>query len=210
MKSELRKNVSSIQNNNTRFPSYCQYPRNPVTPGIFQAYRIKSLSDDAQDPFAVKESCSITAIPAQEIYFFEDLPHYGDVIMGAMASQITSLTIVYSTVYLRADPRKHQSSAPLAFVRGIHRWEMTSNAENVSILWSHHVHSVKTPVGLTSPPENTFSLSAVYGSTVTKCINYSRCNFKGIMLAHKSFPLYQYLSHNLNSGFNLPDFLNWF
>ena len=47
--------------------------------------------------------------------------HYNDVIMGAIASQITSLTIVYPTVYSDADLRKHQSSAPLAFVRGIHR-----------------------------------------------------------------------------------------
>ena len=42
--------------------------------------------------------------------------------MTAMASQITSLAIVYSTVYSGADQRKHQSSASLAFVRGIHRW----------------------------------------------------------------------------------------
>ena len=47
--------------------------------------------------------------------------HYGDVIMGAIASQITSLTIVYSTVYSDADQRKHQSFASLAFVWGIHR-----------------------------------------------------------------------------------------
>ena len=47
--------------------------------------------------------------------------HYGDVIMGAIASEITSLTIVYSTVYSDADQRKHQSSVPLAFVWGIHR-----------------------------------------------------------------------------------------
>ena len=46
--------------------------------------------------------------------------HYGDVKMSAMASQITSLTIVYSTVYSGADQRKHQSSASLAFVQGIH------------------------------------------------------------------------------------------
>ena len=52
--------------------------------------------------------------------------HYSDVIMGAMASQITSLTIVYSTVYSDADQRKHQSSASLAFVRGIHRWPVNS------------------------------------------------------------------------------------
>ena len=41
--------------------------------------------------------------------------------MGAMTSQITSLTIVYSTVYSDADEGKHQSSALLDFVRGIHR-----------------------------------------------------------------------------------------
>ena len=35
--------------------------------------------------------------------------HYTDVIMGAMGSQITRLTIVYSTVYLGADQRKHQT-----------------------------------------------------------------------------------------------------
>ena len=53
--------------------------------------------------------------------------HYGDVIMGTMASQITSLTIVYSTVYSGEDHiiyiwRKYLSSATLAFVRGIHRY----------------------------------------------------------------------------------------
>ena len=47
--------------------------------------------------------------------------HYDDVRMGAIVSQITSLTIVYSIVYSDADQRKHQSSASLAFVRVIHR-----------------------------------------------------------------------------------------
>ena len=46
--------------------------------------------------------------------------HNNDVIMSSMASQITSLIIVYSTVYSGADHRKHQSSASLAFVRGIY------------------------------------------------------------------------------------------
>ena len=72
------------------------------------------------------------------------LVRYSDVIMGAMAPQITSLTIVYSTVYSDADQRKHKSSAPLAFVRGIPRCpvkypaQRTSKAENVSIWWRHH------------------------------------------------------------------------
>ena len=52
--------------------------------------------------------------------------HYSDVIMITMASQITSLRIVYSIDYSGADQRKHQGSASLAFVRGIHRWPVIS------------------------------------------------------------------------------------
>ena len=52
--------------------------------------------------------------------------HYNDVTMSTMASQITNLTIVYSTVYSGADQRKHQSSVSLAFVRGIHRSTVNS------------------------------------------------------------------------------------
>ena len=58
--------------------------------------------------------------------------------MGAIASQITNLTIVYSTVYSDADQRKYQSPASLAFVWGIFPEQMASNAENVSIWWRHH------------------------------------------------------------------------
>ena len=46
--------------------------------------------------------------------------------MGPIASQITSLTIVYSTVYSDPDQRKHQSSESLAFVRGINRGPVNS------------------------------------------------------------------------------------
>ena len=59
--------------------------------------------------------------------------------MSTMASRITSLMIVYSSVYSGADQRKNQSSASLAFVREIHRGsgefpaQMASTAENVSI-----------------------------------------------------------------------------
>ena len=52
--------------------------------------------------------------------------HYDDIVMGAMVSQITSLTIVYSIVYSGTDERKHQSSASLAFVLGIHRGPVNS------------------------------------------------------------------------------------
>ena len=52
--------------------------------------------------------------------------HYDDVIMSTVTSQITSPTIVYSSVYSGADQRKHHSSASLAFVRGIHRGPVNS------------------------------------------------------------------------------------
>ena len=54
------------------------------------------------------------------------LQNYSDVIMSVMASQITGVVVVYSTVCSGVDQRKHQSSAPLAFVRGIHRWLVNS------------------------------------------------------------------------------------
>ena len=67
--------------------------------------------------------------------------HYGDVIMSAMVSQITSLTIVYSG----ADQRKHQKlcvtglcegNSPVAGEFPVRR---ASNTEHVSIWWRHHV-----------------------------------------------------------------------
>ena len=78
--------------------------------------------------------------------------NYYDVIMSAMTSQITGVSIGYSTICLGTDQRKHQSSASFAFVRGIQRWRWefpgngefsalrTSNAENASIWWRHYVN----------------------------------------------------------------------
>ena len=72
------------------------------------------------------------------------LGHYSDVIMNAMASQITGVSLVYSTVCSGADQRKHQSSASLAFVRGIHRWPVNSphkgpvTRKMFPFWWRHH------------------------------------------------------------------------
>ena len=76
--------------------------------------------------------------------------------MGMMVSQITSLMIVYSTVYSGAAQRKHQSSASLAFVRGIHRelvnslhkWPVRRKMfpfDDV-IMWSFHLPLVSIPL----------------------------------------------------------------
>ena len=51
---------------------------------------------------------------------------YNDVIMSAMASQITSISIACSSVCSGSDQRKHRSSTSLAFVMRIHRWPVYS------------------------------------------------------------------------------------
>ena len=61
-------------------------------------------------------TASLLALVLEEITL-----HYGDIKMGVIASQITSLPIVYSIFYSDAAQIKHQSSAPLAFVWGIYR-----------------------------------------------------------------------------------------
>ena len=52
---------------------------------------------------------------------YQNILHYSDVIKGAMASQITGVSIACSTVCSGADQRKYQSSSSLAFVKAIHR-----------------------------------------------------------------------------------------
>ena len=72
-------------------------------------------------------SCVLILCHQRKLYTdFNFSIHYIDVIMTTIASQITSLTVVYSTVYSGVDQRKHQSSASLAFVRGIHRGPVNS------------------------------------------------------------------------------------
>ena len=72
--------------------------------------------------------------------------HKYDVIMVAMASQITSLTIVYSTLIQAQIKENIKDPRHYAFVWGIHRWvvnfraQMASIAENVSIWWRHHAN----------------------------------------------------------------------
>ena len=99
--------------------------------------------------------------------------HYNDVIMGTIASQITSLTIVYSTISSGADQRKHQSPASLAFVREIHRCFhlMMSSCvwlwpTNVNLFWTgtqkkiityNHKHEFRYNYGSTQQMYNCIS-----------------------------------------------------
>ena len=74
--------------------------------------------------------------------------------MGAMASQITSLKIVYSTVYSDADQIKHFRVTGLCAGNspgtGEFTTQMASNAENISISWRHHVVGFQTSMAATT------------------------------------------------------------
>ena len=69
-----------------------------------------------------------TVSDTESVYVITKI-RYSDVIMSAMASQITSVSIAWSTVCLGVDQRKHQSSTSLAFARGIHGWSVVSHHE---------------------------------------------------------------------------------
>ena len=78
------------------------------------------------DALAFNDSTRPSANTLLTFGFAINDPKYYNVIMNGIASQITSLMVVYSTVYSRRRSKKHQSSASLAFVRGIHRWPVNS------------------------------------------------------------------------------------
>ena len=90
------------------------------------------------------------------------ISHYDDVIMTMLASQITSLTVVYSIVYSGVNQRKHQSSASLAFVREIHRgpvnfphkWPVTRKMFPFDDV-------IMTSMYITTPASNTDSVGVV-------------------------------------------------
>ena len=117
--------------------------------------------------------------------------HYNDVIMCAMASQITSLTIVYSTVYSGANQRKHQKfrvtglCAGNSPATGEFPAQMASYAENVSIWWRHHdcewllvinllilMVVVSLVLGESYDHPMTAKLKKMVKSTGTKCANH--------------------------------------
>ena len=77
-------------------------------------------------PYAFVVWFIINVLAVQCSCLVDYVVHNCEFIMGAMASQITSLASVDPIVHSGADQRKHQSSKSLAFVRGIHRWPVHS------------------------------------------------------------------------------------
>ena len=112
MKVFLSKMVSS--NNRYFWNSMLWKDINPINMNTFRINPVRSTQT------ITKTRCFLANVHTHLRY------HYNGVIMSAIAAQITSLMIVYSRVYSGVDQRKHQSSASLAFARGIHRWPMNS------------------------------------------------------------------------------------
>ena len=114
--------------------------------------------------------------------------HYCDAIRGTVASQITNLTIVYTTVYPDADQSKHQTPCHWTLCgnsRGTGEFpaQMANNAENASIWWRHHDYCdfetplltrcrhLKWPKQSRQSMHHMWMLSSVVSSTDTSELN---------------------------------------
>ena len=112
--------------------------------------------------------------------FAKWVPHNTDVIMGTIVSQITSLTIVYSSVYSAAGQRKYQSSAFTGLCAGNSPEtgefpaQMASNAENVSIWWRHH-EARRGACVLTIHSHNTFRSGILFSCVKTGTYKFLIC-----------------------------------
>ena len=98
--------------------------------GIYLWHKVTTGSSNGLAPSRIisadKRDRRTRSILARYLRNFWNLSHYNDVIISAMASQITGVSIACSAVGSGTDQRKHQSSASLAFVRGSHRWPVNS------------------------------------------------------------------------------------
>ena len=90
----------------------------------FETWDVTVVGIEYMHVLRVHYECSIGNLsPLRDCLF----RHHSDVIMSAIASQITGVSIVCKTVFFSgADQRKYQWSASLAFLMGIHRWPVNS------------------------------------------------------------------------------------
>ena len=132
--------------------------------------------------------------------------------MGRIASQITSLTIVYSTVYSDADQRKHQSSVSLAFVRGIHRHRRIPRTNGqyrgkcfhlmTSSCWAqiHLGATVLVVYGIFCYPRH-FWLTPVKNHFKTGTADRKLSPVKGMLWSHFFITIVFFFRHNFRSDY---------
>ena len=130
--------------------SYCykatKYYRMVVTSLVARRYTLFIISLLVDERCLAKYLCAYelsAGAPATQGILVYSGCHYDDVIMGAMASLITSLTIVYSFVYSDADQRnikapRHWPLCGEFTGTGEFPAQTASNEANVSIWWRHH------------------------------------------------------------------------
>ena len=107
---------------------------------------------------------------------------YNDVMIVAMVSQISSLTIVYSTAYSDADQRKHQSPTSLAFVMGIHRWPVNSPHKGPVMRKMFPFDDVIMTCNTFVKRDLSITEKFTNGATVTHTLNQlAACSFIGVL-----------------------------
>ena len=119
--------------------------------------------------------------------------HYIDVIMTTMASQITSLTIVYSTVYSGADQRKYQSSTSLAFVWGIHRDRWIPRTKGQLRGKCFHLMTSSCVIRIITPQLSCNSLRGRFPKKSVLCLHLSCWT---VLRTHKHIFAFSVLSRN--------------
>ena len=101
-----------------------------MNPYRYQTWDKMKWNDGLYGTFVLKEGKQQWNESAKHVPVLDrssaEQEHHSDVIMDTFASQITGVSTVCSTVSSGTDRRKHQSSASLAFVRGIHQWPVDS------------------------------------------------------------------------------------
>ena len=106
--------------------------------------QVATLPHTLSSMYRIAHACTMNMKPHTTTMNIQKLvPHYCDVTMGAIGSQITSLKTVYWTVYSDTDQRKHLPRITGLCVgnspgTGEFPAQKASNAENVSIWWRHH------------------------------------------------------------------------
>ena len=138
-------------------------------------------------------------------YFAHITTHYNDHIMSTMASQITSLTVVYSIVYSRQRPNKSpklrvtglsEGNSP---VTGEFHAQRASNAENVSIWWRHHAKfHLKWQIRVFYKP-NPVQTMQTFDTSRALSLRPSWCSQSAKLIGNWLVSWYYVIPHGINS-----------
>ena len=152
-----------------------------------------TVKEPAILPASPTKQCQWSIIPCLHMYemCLHQCLHYTDVIMNPIASQITSLTIVCSTVYSDADQRKHQSSASLAFVwNSPHKWPVTRKTfpfdDVIMVVSNKPCGSIRHEIAWYNLVSTLFTIPRYCTKHDTVCSSHFEVTF--LQITHESHP----------------------